>query len=63
MSSKIRMPLAFIDPVIGDLGAPPESLKFIENEKNILINTLRSSFPDVEFVSYDIRDRLMFSRF
>ncbi|ADN50733.1 fucose isomerase [Vulcanisaeta distributa] len=56
MSSKIRIPLAFIDPVIGDLGAPPESLKFIENEKSTLINALRSSFPDVEFVSYDIRD-------
>ncbi|WP_243671134.1 hypothetical protein [Vulcanisaeta sp. JCM 16161] len=56
MSSVIRIPVAFIDPAIGDLGAPPESLSFLENEKNVFINALKSSFPGVEFVNYDIRD-------
>ncbi|WP_243677936.1 fucose isomerase [Vulcanisaeta distributa] len=56
MGSVIRIPVVFIDPEIGDLGAPPESSKILEKEKNALINALKSSFPGVEFISYDIRD-------
>ncbi|MGC9153156.1 MAG: fucose isomerase [Vulcanisaeta sp.] len=54
--SKIRIPIAFIDPAIGDLGGPPESIKWIEEKKMNLLNALKTLYPEVEFVGHDIRD-------
>ena len=56
MNLSIRIPVAFIDPVIGDLGAPPGSTEFIENEKSKFLSALKSSYPGINFVSYDVRD-------
>ena len=56
LKSEIRIPIAFIDPAIGDLGGPPESIKWIEEKKMNLLNALRALYPGVEFVSHDIRD-------
>ncbi|ADY02364.1 L-fucose isomerase and related protein-like protein [Vulcanisaeta moutnovskia 768-28] len=56
MNPKIRIPVVFIDPVIGDLGGPSRSTKIIEDEKAVFLNALRLSYPHVEFLSYDIRE-------
>ncbi|WP_252900492.1 hypothetical protein [Vulcanisaeta sp. JCM 14467] len=58
MNPGIRIPIAFIDPAIGDLGAPPGSMEYLKNERNNFLNALRSSYPGVNFVPYDIRDTL-----
>ena len=52
----IRIPEAFIDPVIGDLGGPPESSRWIEERRAAFMNAVRGEYSGVDFAFYDIRD-------
>jgi L-fucose isomerase-like protein len=52
----IRIPVAFIDPVIGDLGGPPESSRWIEERRAAFMNAVRGEYSGVDFEFYDIRD-------
>ena len=45
----IRIPVAFIDPVIGDLGGPPESSRWIEERRAAFMNAVRSEYSGVDF--------------
>ncbi|WP_069806622.1 fucose isomerase [Vulcanisaeta thermophila] len=51
-----RIPIAFISPVIGDLGGPPVSEEWLGERRRAFMSAVRSLYPDVEFVEYVIRD-------
>lgn len=52
----ISIPVVFIDPLIGDLGSPPNSVEWIERVKAEVMDGLRRLYPNVDFRVYDIRD-------
>ena len=54
-STKIHLPLAFIEPLEGAIGAPPESEKWFREIEEKTLNNLRKMFPHISFKVYRIR--------
>jgi len=51
-----RIPVAFIDPLIGDLGAPPHSINYLNDVEEKVVKGLREEFPGVDFAIHHVRD-------
>jgi len=43
-----RIPVAFIDPLIGDLGAPPHSINYLNDVEEKVVKELREEFPGID---------------
>lgn len=58
----LKIPIVFVSPEVtfgsytGALGGPPLIEDWFEKEKSKLIFKLRSSFPNVEFIFYNVRN-------
>ncbi len=51
-----RIPVAFIDPLTGDLGGPPASIDYLNDVEGKVVDELRKEFPGVDFSIHHIRD-------
>ncbi len=54
-SVKISLPLAFIEPPEGAIGAPPESERWFRSIEEKVLKNLRKLYPHIKFKTYRIR--------